>query len=139
MSIAHATPAAAVLPRRHCLLLAAVLLGLVAWIALRGRGWVRHELGDVLVVPLVMFAALAVAPAAWRRAPGLWALGAVAFAWLVEAGQWLGLADWLGLPPRSLWAVALGRTFSGLDLLMYAVGGLLTWGVNKSSQMLLKW
>lgn len=87
-------------------------------IALWGRGSLRGFAGDALVVVLMycLIRALFMPPAATT------ALGVLLFAFCIEGLQAVDYAHWLGLD-RYRWAsIVLGRTFSWMDFVAYAVG-----------------
>ena len=107
-------------PRRAYLLVALALLLVEVLIAtkLSHYRFVRSSLGDVLVTPLVYFAVLAVRELDRVRL----AVAVLAFACLVEATQYLSLAQMLGLKPGSPLRIVLGDAFSWGDIACYAVG-----------------
>lgn len=87
---------------------------------------VRGSLGDVLVTPLLYFAALALRDfERWRLAS--WVLS-VAF--LTELAQRLHLADVLGLARGSLARVLVGDTFQWQDVACYLIGATLALGAD---------
>ena len=126
----HATPP---LPRLRWSALHFLLA--VLWLALEVAiatvfsrwGWVRGSLGDLLVVLLVYHAVKAFADVP----PLPLALAAVLLAYVVEGLQYLHAADWLGLPRGSVWRTVLGTHFSWGDMLMYTLGGLLAYALDR--------
>lgn len=85
--------------------------------------WIRGSLGDVLVVALIYFSVQTIC---FIR-PTLLAVSVFTFALGVECLQYLHVADALGLPPGHPARIIVGSTFSGWDILMYAVGSFLSW------------
>ena len=80
--------------------------------------FVRPYVGDVLVV-LVLYCLVR---AVWNRPCRLLPLWVFLFAALVECGQYLDLAERLGLDGLPVLGIALGSTFDWMDLVCYAVG-----------------
>lgn len=83
--------------------------------------FVRHSVGDVLVVPLIHFVLRGALGWPLRRALAV----TLAISFAVEALQYVQIADRLGFARGSLASILIGTTFSALDLLMYAIGGAL--------------
>ena len=83
--------------------------------------FVRHSVGDVLVIPLLYFFLRGIRRSSVRVALVL----SLAAGVIAEGLQYLRVGDALGLQRGSLLSIVLGSTFSWLDLLMYAIGGLL--------------
>lgn len=112
------------------LLLALLLFGVEVLIATRLRHvpFVRSSLGDVLVVMLIYFAALAVRDV--RRVP--LAVGVFLFACAVETSQYLQLAPALGLRPGGVLWIVLGATFQWGDILCYLAGTVLALAADLS-------
>lgn len=81
-------------------------------------GFIRSFVGDVLVVGVVFSLLKTFVQAASVKL----AAGALAFCVVIEALQYVHLADWLGLKRGSVLHIALGATFDWLDLLAYAIG-----------------
>ncbi|WP_440522832.1 DUF2809 domain-containing protein [Sphingomonas sp.] len=79
---------------------------------------VRPHGGDVLAVILVYLALRAVTPAGVRASAAI----ALAFAFAVEAAQWIGLAAMLGLRPHGVGETMLGSSFDTGDLIAYCLG-----------------
>lgn len=84
-------------------------------------GFVRHTLGDVLVVALLYCALMA----STRLDPVPAAVACVGFAFAVEAAQAAAIVERLGLSHLPLARIVIGTTFSWGDLLAYAAGGAL--------------
>jgi len=81
-------------------------------------GFIRHYVGDVLVVILMYcflrtFFKLPVMPLAF---------GVLLFAFSIEILQYFDLVDRLGLAQNRLASVVLGSTFDWMDMLMYTLG-----------------
>lgn len=106
---------------------ALVLFGIELFIALHVHDrFVRPFIGDALVVMLLFFAVAAV----WRVRPVPLALGVLAFAFVIEAGQAAHLTQRLGLE-RHLWArLILGTTFQWEDLMAYVIGAAAASGIH---------
>ena len=81
--------------------------------------FVRNSLGDVLAVALLYCGLRGVT----RCAPLAAASASVALAFAVELLQAFQIVDRLGIERGSVLAIAIGSSFSTLDLLMYAIGG----------------
>ena len=96
----------------------ALLLIEIAIASFVKTGFVRHSLGDVLVVMLLY----AMLMAATRLRPLSAAVFCVAFAFAVEGAQALNVVDRLGLGDIALARIVIGTTFSPWDLVAYAAG-----------------
>ncbi|MBL0043513.1 MAG: DUF2809 domain-containing protein [Flavobacteriales bacterium] len=106
-------------PHRTSILIALVLLAIEACIALFAHDrFVRPYVGDVLVIPLLYFAAKAFFDI-W---PMRLAIIVLLFACVVEASQYLGLIEHLGLSQSGLAKVILGNTFQWGDVVAYVIG-----------------
>lgn len=103
------------------LLLAMVLFLVEIAIAKYTGGWIRHYLGDVLVVILI-YSALMTIVNFNRKAVILFTL---IFAFAIEFSQYFKLADRLGFEQGNVPYIVLGNTFSVADLVCYAVGCLI--------------
>lgn len=82
---------------------------------------IRPFVGDLLVVVLLYCLAATFV----QCRPWLLALGVLAFAWLIEWGQYFQLVTLLGLQDNRLARIVIGSTFDPLDLLAYSLGALL--------------
>lgn len=82
---------------------------------------IRPLIGDGLVVILIY----CMIKAFWPLRPSTAALFVFAVACLVEALQFLNLADRLGLRDNPLFAIIMGTTFDGRDILAYGIGTVL--------------
>ena len=80
--------------------------------------FIRPYVGDMLVTLLLCCMARVVIPDRVRLMP----LYVLLFAACVEIGQYVDVVALLGLEDNRIISVALGRTFSWLDLVCYAVG-----------------
>lgn len=80
--------------------------------------FIRPYVGDILVTLLLCCMARVVIPDQVRLLP----LYVFLFAACVEIGQYFDVVALLGLEDNRLISIALGRTFSWLDLVCYAVG-----------------
>ena len=80
--------------------------------------FIRPYVGDMLVTLLLCCMARVVIPDRVRLMP----LYVLLFAACVEIGQYVDVVALLGLEDNRLISIALGRTFSWLDLVCYAVG-----------------
>lgn len=85
--------------------------------------FIRPTFGDVLVVVWLYYllASILSMPVKWLAAL------VVLIAFVVEFGQLLQVATWLGIESPSLLAMILGATFDWKDLFTYGVGGALCW------------
>lgn len=89
--------------------------------------WVRPFGGDLLVVMLLHFLARGVSAVSARTA----AIGTFIFACAVEAGQWLQLAQRLGVERHWIGRLLLGTTFHWGDIVVYGLGAGLAWWVDQ--------
>ena len=80
--------------------------------------FIRPYVGDMLVTLLLCCMARVAVPEKMRLLP----LYVLLFAACVEIGQYFDVVALLGLEDNRLISIALGRTFSWLDLVCYAVG-----------------
>ena len=80
--------------------------------------FIRPYVGDMLVTLLLCCMARVVIPDRVRLMP----LYVLLFAACVEIGQYVDVVALLGLEDNRIISIALGRTFSWLDLVCYAVG-----------------
>lgn len=114
---------------RRIYLVGAILLLLVEIsIALFVKsGFVRHTLGDVLIVMLLYCALMAVT----NLRPVTAAAASTGLAFLVEAAQALDIVERLGLSHAPLARIVIGTTFSPWDLAAYAAGGALALASDK--------
>lgn len=88
--------------------------------------FIRPYVGDVLVTFLLCCLCRVIIPCQVRLLP----LFVFVFSALVEIGQYFDMVALLGLADNRLLSVLLGRTFSWLDLLCYAVGCIAAWGLD---------
>ncbi len=108
--------------------LAILLLLVEIAIAKYTGGWIRHYLGDVLVVILIYSALISVV----NFNKKVVVLFTLIFAFAIEFSQYFKLADRLGLEQGSVPYIVLGNTFSITDLVCYAVGCLIILLVENS-------
>ena len=80
--------------------------------------FIRPYVGDMLVTLLLCCMARVAVPEKMRLLP----LYVLLFAACVEIGQYFDVVALLGLADNRLISIALGRTFSWLDLVCYTVG-----------------
>jgi hypothetical protein len=104
----------------------AIAAALLAVEVIIGRGYlpgafVRNSIGDVLIIPLLYVLLRGLT----RTSPPIALAASLLAGFMVEALQYIHLADLLGLQQGSLLYIVLGNTFSSLDLLMYGIGGVL--------------
>jgi Protein of unknown function (DUF2809) len=92
-----------------------------------GGAFIRGSVGDILVIVLLY----CLVRAALGLAPVVAAVSAVAAGFLVEAIQYIKVAELLGLKAGSILYVAVGNTFALSDLFMYVLGGLLALFVDQ--------
>ena len=88
--------------------------------------FIRPYVGDMLVTLLLCCMARVAVPEKMRLLP----LYVLLFAACVEIGQYFDVVALLGLEDNRLISIALGRTFSWLDLVCYAVGGVAASGLD---------
>lgn len=79
--------------------------------------FIRPYVGDMLVTLLLCCVCRVIIPDQARFLP----LGVFLFATCVEIGQYFDIVALLGLADNRLISIALGRTFSWMDLVCYAV------------------
>ncbi len=89
--------------------------------------FVRPYVGDMLVTLLLCCMARVVIPDNVRLLP----LFVFLFAACVEVGQYFDLVALLGLEDNRFISIALGRTFSWMDIVCYAVGCAAAFGVDR--------
>ena len=103
------------------------LLGIEVCIALFiNDSFIRPYVGDMLVTLLLCCLCRVIIPSKLHLLP----LYVFAFAACVEIGQYFDLVVLLGLADNRFLSVLMGRTFSWLDLLCYAVGCIAAWGLD---------
>lgn len=88
--------------------------------------FIRPYVGDMLVTLLLCCMARVVMPDRVRLLP----LYVFLFAACVEIGQYFDVVALLGLEDNRLISIALGRTFSWLDLVCYAFGCAAAFGLD---------
>ena len=89
--------------------------------------FVRPYVGDMLVTLLLCCMCRVVFPDKARLLPVFVFL----FAAFVEIGQYFDVVALLGLADNRLLSIALGRTFSWLDLICYAAGCMAAFGLDE--------
>ena len=89
--------------------------------------FVRPYVGDMLVTLLLCCMCRVVFPDKARLLPVFVFL----FAAFVEIGQYFDVVALLGLADNRLMSIALGRTFSWLDLICYAAGCMAAFGLDE--------
>lgn len=95
------------------------LLAVEVYIALFiNDSFVRPYVGDMLVTLLLCCLCRIIVPSKIRLLP----LFVFIFATCVEIGQYFDLVGLLGLADNRILSVALGRTFSWIDIVCYAAG-----------------
>lgn len=88
--------------------------------------FIRPYVGDMLVTLLLCCMARVVIPDQVRLLP----LYVFLFAACVEIGQYFDVVALMGLEDNRLISIALGRTFSWLDLVCYTVGCVVASGLD---------
>jgi len=93
-------------------------------------GFIRPFLGDMIVVWLVyaFVRSFYAGGKDWQVAAGV-----LAFAVLVEVGQYFGLVSLLGLEESRLARVAIGLVFDWKDILAYGVGAVVLIVISKKN------
>lgn len=89
--------------------------------------FVRPYVGDTLVTLLLCCMCRVFIPDTARFLP----FAVFLFATCVEIGQYFDIVALLGLADNRLISIALGRTFSWLDIVCYAVGCVAAFGVEQ--------
>jgi hypothetical protein len=89
-------------------------------IALFVKGFVRHYVGDVLVVILIYCFMRIFIRGLTRTLP----LYVFLFAGLVEIGQAYNVVGLLSLESGSALAIAIGSSFDWMDMICYAIGAI---------------
>ena len=115
--------------KRHYAAIAAAIFMVEVAIALRwiGGDFVRGSLGDVLAVMLIYAVLRATTKASMLTA----ALVALATGFVVETLQYIHLAERLGFRRGSVMYVLIGNTFSSMDLLMYTLGAVFAYALDR--------
>lgn len=90
-------------------------------------GFVRPFLGDYLVVILLYH----LVKSARDIPPLKLAVAVFVFACLVETAQYFQLADVLGFPRGSVMSILIGTNFSWTDILMYLLGCVTSYGLDR--------
>jgi Protein of unknown function (DUF2809) len=106
--------------RKKYIGLTLIIFGLEVLIAtkLAHFKFIRENLGDFLVVPLIYFAI----QAGRKMKPLPVSVGVFIFSCAVEVSQYFHLADALGFSQGGIFYILLGNYFSLMDLLMYFLG-----------------
>lgn len=88
--------------------------------------FIRSFIGDYLVVILIYHLVKG-----FRDFPPLTlAVGVFIFSCGIEIAQYFQLADWLGLERGGVLRVIIGSSFSWLDILMYLLGCVTSYGLD---------
>lgn len=115
------------------LLYITIFLGLVAvevLIALFVHdGFVRPYLGDVIVIAVIYCFARMIIPNGIKLLP----LYIFVFATSIEIGQYFDYITFLGLDDSRFFRILLGTSFSFMDIICYAVGGILCFAAEYAS------
>lgn len=90
-------------------------------------GFIRPFLGDYLVVILLYH----LVKSARDIRPLKLAFSVFVFACLVETAQYFRLADVLGFPRGSVMSIIIGTSFSWADILMYFLGCVTSYGLDR--------
>ncbi len=97
-----------------------VLLGIEILIGMFARGWVRNQLGDILVVILLYTIFRTISPEKPRHGL-LLPIGILLFAFCVEFLQLWGFCDRLHIT-NTLLRIIIGTGYSNADMLSYTAG-----------------
>ena len=89
--------------------------------------FVRPYVGDMLVTLLLCCMCRVIFPDNVRYLP----VFVFAFAACVEIGQYFDIVALMGLADNRLLSIALGRTFSWMDLVCYAIGCVVAFGLDE--------
>ncbi len=90
--------------------------------------FVRPYVGDMLVTLLLCCLCRVIVPVKVRLLP----VYVFVFAACVEIGQYFDLVALLGLAENRIISIALGRTFSWMDLVCYAIGCAAAFGLDQT-------
>lgn len=82
------------------------------------EAFIRHYVGDMLVTLLICCLCRVITPNKVRLLP----LYVFIFAACVEVSQYFDLVALLGLADNRILSIALGRTFSWIDIVCYGIG-----------------
>ena len=96
--------------------------------------FIRPYVGDMLVTLLLCCLCRVIVPSKVRLLP----LYVFLFSACVEIGQYFDLVALLGLADNRFLSVLMGRTFSWLDLICYAVGCIAAFGLDQAVRQYLK-
>ncbi len=102
-----------------------LLLGTEIVIGIYGLGFVRYYIGDLLVLPL-LYCLIRIFTDVLPRTLPLWLFGVGCAAELLQLCR---LSERLGFAPGSLPAILIGTSASWMDVLFYALGTVLLYGV----------
>ena len=94
--------------------------------------FIRPYVGDILVTLLLCCLCRIIVPNKVNQLP----VYVFIFAAAVEVGQYFDLVALLGLEDNRILSIALGRTFSWLDLFCYAVGCVAAYCLDRMIQTL---
>lgn len=121
--------------QRVYFLIAAVIFLLEVAIAtgFLGGATIRGSVGDILAVVLVYFLLRPVL----TSAPVFSAIIAVLTGFVVEFFQYIHILERLGVARGNPLYVIFGNTFSGSDLVMYTLGGVIAFGTDR--YLLIPW
>ena len=89
--------------------------------------FVRPYLGDVLVTVLICSFLRII----WPKGIRLLSVYVFLFAAAVEIGQYFDMVKLLGLEGNAFLSVLMGRSFSWIDLICYAVGCIIFYCINR--------
>ena len=89
--------------------------------------FIRPYLGDVLVTVLICSFLRIIWPKGIRLLP----VYVFLFATAVEIGQYFDMVKLLGLENNAFLSVLMGRSFSRIDLICYAVGCIIFYCINR--------
>ena len=92
--------------------------------------FIRPYVGDVLVTVLLCCLCRVIIPTGVRFLPAY----VLAFAAMVEVTQYFDLVKLIGLADIKFFATIMGRSFSWVDILCYAIGCAVFFGVDAALQ-----
>ena len=108
-----------------------ITLAMVAMIAILFRGgWIRHLVGDMLIVMVIAYLIHAWIALPLRTIP----IGTLMFAWLIELLQFFKIIDILGWRGSQLAHLTIGSTFDWRDLIAYTIGAAIVILAGKDTQ-----
>ena len=107
-----------------------LLLFLTEIIIAQTSGFVRHTVGDFLVVILLYF----LVKSFFNISPKKLAISILLFSFTIEILQSFGLVKILGLENSRIANIIIGNTFSYTDLIAYLLGIITVYSIDKKNR-----